>query len=206
METILLVLVVSLDSFVASIAYGTKGIKIPISSIWIINIISSLFLGISIFFGFLIQKIIPDNITSVLSFVLLFILGIYFLFESLAKSYLSSKRYFNKKLKLNLFNIGFVINVYIDEFKADLDKSKRLDSKEAIYLGTALALDSLAIGFGNSFGNINYFYAIVFSSIIGVIGVFSGLFLGEKILSKSNINLSWLSGFILILLAFLKLK
>lgn len=206
METILLVLAVSLDSFVASIAYGTKGIKMPILSIWIVNIISSLFLGISIFLGLLIQRFIPNNITRILSFILLFILGIYFLFEGLVKNYLDSQKYFKKELKLSLFDISFVINVYIDELKADLDKSKNLDSREAIYLGTALALDSLAIGFGNSFGNISPFYAMVLSAIVGVIGVSGGLFLGEKILRKSTINLSWLSGFILIILAFLKLK
>lgn len=206
METILLVLVVSLDSFVASIAYGAKRIKIPLSSIFIINIISSLFLGISIFFGLFIQQFIPDSITKIISFILLSLLGIYFLFESIVKNHIDSKTYLNKKFKLNIFDIGFVINIYIDEISADLDQSKRLDSREAIYLGIALALDSLAVGFGNSFGNIHSSYAIIFSAIIGVIGVSSGLILGEKLVKRSNINLSWLAGVILIILAFLKFK
>lgn len=206
METILLVLVVTLDAFVASIAYGAKRIKIPFSSILIINIISSLLLGLSIFFGVLIKKIIPGNIATIVSFSLLFLLGIYSLFESLVKNFLSTRDYLSKEVKLKLFDIGFVINVYIDETKADLDDSKKLDSKEALYLGAALSLDSLTIGFGNSLGNINYLYTIVFSIIIGMIGVKSGLFLGEKIVKKSNINLSWLAGAILIVLAFLKLK
>lgn len=205
METMLLILVVSLDAFVASIAYGSKKIKIPFPSILIINIVSSLFLGLSILFGFLLKRIIPGNITTTISFFLLFILGIYSLFESLIKGYLSSRPNSSKKVKLKLFDISFIINIYIDETKADFDDSKKLDSKEALYLGTALSLDSLTIGFSNSFGNINYLYTIVFSMIVGIMGVRSGLLLGEKIVKKSNINLSWLAGTILIVLAFLKL-
>lgn len=205
METMLLILVVSLDAFVASIAYGSKKIKIPFPSILIINIVSSLFLGLSILFGFLLKRIIPGNITTTISFFLLFILGIYSLFESLIKGYLSSRPNSSKKVKLKLFDISFIINIYIDETKADFDDSKKLDSKEALYLGTALSLDSLTIGFSNSFGNINYLYTIVFSMIVGITGVRSGLLLGEKIVKKSNINLSWLAGTILIVLAFLKL-
>jgi len=37
LETILLVLALSLDAFVASMAYGTNGIKIPFKSIIIID-------------------------------------------------------------------------------------------------------------------------------------------------------------------------
>lgn len=205
METILLVLVVSLDAFVASMAYGAKKIRIPFLSILIINIICSIFLGISMLFGLLLKSFIPDNITTMISFLLLLILGIYSLFESLVKTYLESRTNSSKELRLKLFDIGFVINIYIDGTKADRDDSKKLDSKEAIYLGTALSLDSLTIGFGNSFGNINYFYVIILSIVIGMIGVSSGLFLGEKIVKRSNINLSWLAGTILIVLAFLKL-
>ncbi len=49
-ESLLLVLAVSLDAFVASIAYGTNKIKIPFVSATIINIICSSVLGVSLFF------------------------------------------------------------------------------------------------------------------------------------------------------------
>ncbi len=48
-ESLLLVLAVSLDAFVASIAYGTNKIKIPFASATIINIICSSVLGLSLF-------------------------------------------------------------------------------------------------------------------------------------------------------------
>lgn len=206
MENILLVLAVSLDSFVASIAYGAKKIKIPTSSIMIINMISSLFLGLSIFVGHMFKKIIPGQFTSIIGFLILFLMGVYYLCESLIKAYLKSKTSSNEELELKLFDIKFIVHIYIDETKADVDSSKKLDPREALYLGTALSLDSLTIGFGSSFGNINYGLVITLSMIIGMLGVKCGLKIGEKIVENSKVNLSWIAGVILILLALLKLR
>lgn len=59
LETILLVLTLSLDAFVASIAYGANKIKIPRSSCLIINLVCSLFLGFSVFLGYGLKKFLP---------------------------------------------------------------------------------------------------------------------------------------------------
>ena len=56
-ESLLLVLAVSLDAFVASIAYGTNKIKIPFVSATIINIICSSVLGGITFFRLCNKKI-----------------------------------------------------------------------------------------------------------------------------------------------------
>ena len=69
----------------------------------------------------------------------------------------------------------------------------------------ALSLDSLAVGFGSSLGSINYIYVIVLSLIIGIFSIWIGLLIGEKVARKSKVNLSWLAGIILIILACLKL-
>ncbi len=204
LESILLVAALSLDAFVASIAYGTNRIKIPFSSLIIINFICAFFLAISISFASIIKNLIPGNITSIISFMILMLLGTYYLFESIIKSYLKKKFALRKKLKLNIFNLRFIINVYIDETKADLNNSKHLNSKEALYLAIALSLDSLAIGFGCSLGSINYIQVILFSLIADMIAIIVGLFIGRKFVERTKIDLSWLAGAILIILAFLK--
>ncbi len=56
-ESLLLVLAVSLDAFVASIAYGTNKIKISFVSATIINIICSSVLGVSLFLGSVIKNL-----------------------------------------------------------------------------------------------------------------------------------------------------
>lgn len=205
METILLVLTLSLDAFVASIAYGANKIRIPYSSCLIINLVCSLLLGFSVFLGYSVKKFLPGNLAVTLSFIILLLLGIYYLLESFVKSYLKKKSQKKRKLKFKLFSIWVFIDIYVDEIQADLNHSKDLDLKEAIYLGTALSLDSLAVGFGSSLGNINYLHVISLSFLIGILALCSGLFLGKKIAQKSKVNLSWLSGIILIALAILKL-
>lgn len=205
MEAILLVLALSLDAFVASMAYGINNIKIPFISIVIIDIVCAFFLAISIFLGALLKTFLPQNITIIISFFILMTIGIYYLFESLIKTYLVKKTEKNKKMKLKFFNIWFIVEIYIDETKADADDSKTLSSKEALYLALALSLDSLAIGFGSGLGNVNYLLIISLSLIADIFAIWGGMFLGERFRGRSKINLSWLAGLILIILALLKI-
>lgn len=205
MENILLVLALSLDAFVASMAYGTNKIKIPFLSLVIINIVCSSFLASAMFFGSQIKKFLPESITLTLSFAILFLLGVYYLLESIIKSYLKKRFDTSEKVRIKLFDIWLIIDIYVDGTKADINESKILDSKEALYLAVALSLDSLAVGFGSSLGNIDYLQVIALSLVVGIISIWSGIFFGKKIVEKTNINLSWLSGIMLIILGILKL-
>ncbi|MBE6047872.1 MAG: sporulation membrane protein YtaF [Clostridium sp.] len=200
-ESLLLVSSVCIDAFVASIAYGTNKIKIPFYSSIIISIIGSIFLGISLFLGNFIKDFLPGNLPILLSFCILMIIGIYRFFEGLFKNYIAKKNKFNKPLTFKIFDLNFVLQVYADETKADFDNSKVLTIKESLYLASALSFDSIAVGFGDSLGNNEYIYSIIFCFIIGVIAVSLGQIIGKKLIEKSNLNLSWLSGIILMILA-----
>ncbi|APF26942.1 putative sporulation protein YtaF [Clostridium sporogenes] len=204
-ESLLLVLAVSLDAFVASIAYGTNKIKIPFISATIINIVCSSVLGVSLFLGSVIKKFIPVKITSIISFIILCLFGIYYLFDSMVKNYVKKNRDSNKKLKIKFSDLSFIIDICIDETKADVDHSKILSPKEALYLSTALSLDSLAIGLGSSLGNVNYMQIIILSLISDFVFVYAGAFVGRKFVEKSKFSLSWLSGIILIVLAVMRI-
>lgn len=200
-ESLLLVSSVCIDAFVASIAYGTNKIKIPFYSSIIISIIGSIFLGISLFLGNFIKDFLPGNLPILLSFCILMIIGIYRFFEGLFKNYIAKKNKFNKPLTFKIFDLNFVLQVYADETKADFDNSKVLTIKESLYLASALSFDSIAVGFGDSLGNNEYIYSIIFCFIIGVTAVSLGQIIGKKLIEKSNLNLSWLSGIILMILA-----
>jgi len=204
-EPLLLVSSVCIDAFVASIAYGTNRIKIPIVSAIIVSFIGSLILGISLFFGGYIKAFLPGNLPIILSFSILLLLGVYRLFEGIFKNYIQEKSKLDKPLTFKLFDINFVLQVYADETKADFDKSKTLTPKEAFYLATALSFDSLAVGFGSSLVGGGYLQTVFLCLILGIIAVLLGVFIGKKLMEKSNINLSWLSGVILMILALYKL-
>lgn len=204
LESLLLVLSLCIDSFVASIAYGTSKIKIPRLSILIINIVCTLTLSFSLAIGSIFKNFLPGNVPAILGFILLMTLGIYRLFESLFKSYISKKFKEDTPLKFKLFDFNFVLEVYGDETKADFDKSKSLSPKEAFYLALALSLDSIAVGFGSSLCSINYIQVIILCFIIGILAVSIGIFIGHKFAEKSDIELSWLSGALLIVLAIIR--
>ena len=203
-EIILLVLSVSIDSFIASISYGTNKIKIPLLSALIIDIISTFMLGFSLILGDILNNFISNSFAKYASFFLLLSLGLYRLFESIFKSCINSKFKSNTPLKFKFLDFNFIIEVYGTETKADFDNSKILSAKEAIYLALALSFDSLAVGFSTSLISINYTIVIILSLILGFILIILGSNIGEKLTLYSDKNYSWISGFMLILLSFLR--
>lgn len=204
LESLLLVSSLCIDSFVASIAYGTSKIKIPPKSVIIINLVCTSTLACSLFIGSLFKSFLPGNLPIVLGFLILMSLGIYRLFEYFFKAYISKKTKCDYPLTFKLFDFKFVLQVYADETKADFDKSKYLNSKEAFYLALALSLDSLAVGFGSSLCSINYIQTIILCFMVGVLAVSVGVLLGHKFSEKLNFEFSWLSGVLLIILAIVR--
>lgn len=205
LESLLLVSSLCIDSFVASIAYGTSKIHIPHISKIIINLVCTITLACSLLIGSILKSFLPSNLPVILGFFLLMLLGIYRLFESIFKSYISKYSRSDKPLTFKIFDFKFILQVYADEIKADFDNSKSLNIKESFYLGLALSLDSLAVGIGSSLCNVNYFEVLILCFIIGLISVSFGSFLGKKFAQRLNLNLSWLSGALLILLAILRI-
>ena len=204
LQSLLLVFSLCIDTFVASIAYGTDKIKIPFSSALIINGVCSLFLAFALFLGSVFKDFLSPSVASEMSFSLLFILGVYRIFESFSKAYIEKISHSDIPLTFKFFDLRFVLQIYANETKADYDKSKVLTSKEAFYLAVALSLDSLAVGFGSSLGSVQYIEVICLSLVIGISALLLGSYLGSRFAQKVDIHLSWLSGAILIGLALLR--
>lgn len=205
LESFLLVLSLCIDAGVASFAYGTNRIKIPFLSGLIITFISTLFLIISLCFGTLISGLLPSSITSALCYSFLLLLGVSRLFEGLLKNFLNKTATSPDHIEFKLFDFKLILNVYANSTAADLDHSKRLSSKESLYLGIALSLDSLIVGFGAALSTIHFGQVIIFSILFNAIAIVIGAFVGEKIRELLDLDFSWLSGAILIVLAIIKM-
>ena len=205
LEAILLVTALSTDAFVASFAYGSNKIKIPFQSVQIITVVCSLILGISLLLGSVIRQYIPAGLTVAICFGLLFILGIAKLLDSTVKSIIRKHRNLRRKFKFSMFNLHFILQLYAAPEDADADCSKVLSPGEAASLAVALSLDGLAVGFGAALGNVNVLQVVLFSLVFGTLAILLGGRIGNKAAEKIPFNLEWLSGALLILLAFLKL-
>ena len=198
-SSLIIAFTLSIDSLMASLAYGSKKIKISFLEIQIINLTCITILGISLMFGELIKNYLPDGLTNTLGFLILFILGIVKLLDSLIKILI------NRYIKSNRLNFKFILNIYAKPEKADLDHSRTISPLEAFSLALALSLDSLAIGFSAALTNFNILFLLITSFFINGMSIISGLYLGNKITKKIKFDLSWLAGVILIILALLQL-
>ncbi len=204
-EAFLLASSVSMDAFVASFAYGSNRIKIPFKSVQIINLICSSTLGISLLIGTVVKDYLPHQLTTAICFVILLAIGLSKLLDSFTKSIIRKHNNLKKQIKFSMFNFNFILNLYANPEEADIDSSKTISSGEAASLAIALSLDGMAVGFGAALGNANGLVVFLVSLVAGASMVMLGSHIGNKIAHKLPINLTWLSGIILILMAISKL-
>lgn len=205
LEALVLVVALSVDAFVASLAYGTNKIKIPFRSVVVISLVCSAMLALSLAVGSLVRPFLPPGLTNLLCFAILFVLGAVKLCDSTIKSIIRKKQQLKKELSFSFLHLSFILCVYANPEQADLDASKTLSPAEAASLALALSLDGLAVGFGAAFSNINPFVSVLFSLLINIFAVVLGCRAGNKIAERSSLNLSWLSGVMLLLIAVTKL-
>ncbi|MDF2594711.1 MAG: sporulation rane protein YtaF [Clostridia bacterium] len=205
LESFLLVVSLCVDALVAGFAYGANKIKIPFLSGTVLTCISTLFLIISLSLGALIKDMIPMGLAPFICFAILIFLGVGRLFEGLIKGFLTKTASSPHDIEFTLFDFKLIFNVYADATLADVDHSKVLSTKESIYLGIALSLDSLAVGFGAGFTAVHFYEVVLLSLILNALALLIGGFLGKRFADKLYTDLSWVSGIILILLAVLKL-
>ncbi len=193
LEAVLFVSALTLDGFVASFAYGSDRIRIPLLSALIVDFVCTAMLALSLFLGAAVRAYIPGVLLKILCFGILFLLGLFKCFDQLAKSLIKRK------------DAPFLVAVYASPETADADRSKVLSAREALTLSFALSLDGLAAGFGAALGAVNLPVVLLLSLIANLAALDLGAKLGNGLAKKVPVNLSWVSGAVLILLAFTKL-
>jgi len=205
LQTVMLVCALSLDAFVASFAFGTQKIKIPFFSVLLINTICACFLGISVFVGSMVRPYITESFASFISFAILTCIGISKLFDSLIKNKIKKHKIRKTEIDSKELNFNFILSVYADSTIADSDNSRTISAKEAVLLAVALSLDGLAAGVGTGITEVNYVQLMLFSLISDMLAVMFGSKTGKKFAGRFNLDLSWVGGVLLLVLAFTKL-
>lgn len=201
---LLLVLALSIDALIASLAYGANNIHIALAPAAVISGVGTACLGLSLLAGGIIRQAVHPAVCSGISFGLLFLVGLVTLFEGLFKNYLRRRRG-AKQVSFEMQGIRFVLDVFLDETKADSDDSKDLSVRESLYLAAALSVDSLASGLGSGLSDIPIFLTIAIYAVIQFIVVLAGFHLGKRLHGKTTPDLSPLSGILLMIVAFTRL-
>ena len=95
------------------------------------------------------KKYPSGNSALIISFATLGSLGLFYLLQGISKTYISKNQGLVKKYIFTLFDLTFVTNIYINQIKNDLINVEKISLKEILYLGVALSIDAVVLGFAS---------------------------------------------------------
>ena len=196
-KSLLLTIAVCTDSFAAAVGIGGAGIKIPFRSAVVVSFVGTFFLTASAAASEFLKLCINSELFGIMSFFLLLGLGIFNLFQNFFKEMIAKSPRFGR-------DKNSPAKLFFDETAADADNSKSISVKEALALSVALSADSVVTGISSGSLELNLPLLSAVCFLTGIPAVILGVRLGKKLHSALKINLGWLSGAVLIVLAFLR--
>jgi putative sporulation protein YtaF len=210
-------LALNMDSFAAGAAYGVRNIKLPVTSLTIISIMSMTAITISMVLGNTVAGYFSATFAHRLGGVILMLIGIWVLIQSLQenrkKARAKSVKDAGKEadtpdpvMQIHIRSLGLVIQILREPYRADLDRSGIISGREAVLLGLALAMDAFAAGFAVSMMGFNILYTALMVGLGHFVLTYFGLLAGMGVgTSKINQKIVTLPGFILIALGLFKM-
>ena len=121
------------------------------------------------------------------------------------KALIRRHRELHRQWQFSAFHFRVILNIYANPEQADQDRSGVLSVGEATALAVALSLDSLTVGVGAGLDQTPVFAAVLISFVLGLAAILLGRWLGDKLMRGLQIEVSWISGLMLLVLAGLKL-
>lgn len=202
---LILAISVSIDSLGIGITYGLRNTKISKIANIILFTMSIIITSLSVIIGNKITNIFPEYISNFVGAMFLICMGIWVIYEALKnKEEINNYQLLNNDPKIYRIFIeflGITIQIIRDPISSDLDNSKKIDWKEALYLGIALSIDSICVGICSSILGYTSMLFPIFVASFQLVFLSIGRLFGKKIASASNIpeNIwSVLSGVLLI--------
>ena len=180
----------SVDSLGIGITYGIRNTKISGIAKVILFISSVCITSISLLIGNTITSIFSNSFIAFIASIFLICMGIFVIYQALKNNNETINKFNKKDTKIYNFFIDFLgitIQIIRNPISSDLDGSRKIDWKEAMYLGLALSIDSMCIGICSSIIGYSSFIFPVLVASFQLIFLCIGSFLGQKILSASSI-------------------
>lgn len=192
---------VSIDSLTAGLTYGTQRVRIKLPSYFILICVPAVFITAANRVGSYISLFLPESSIPLLSFTLLMLLGCSKLSESLirllARKCPSLKRNWGCRIK----QLNIIFTVYLSPEDANQEDLQVLTPKEALLLSLALSLDSVLVGMAFTTGQFPLIALFLLSAAFNLLLFAAGYGFGHLISTVLHVDLSWLSGLFLLLLA-----
>ena len=199
MEQLLLVIALSTDAFAAGVTYGARRIRVGFPAVGIVAFFGGAALALSVLLSGSVTPFCPPGLGKAAAFFLLCGLGVYQLFQE------SIRRAAYRFRKSRGKRESHLLEVMLDETKADADGSRSLGLSEAAYLGAALSLDSVTAGIGCGLAGMDAFQVGLAAFLFHLAVVPLGILCGKRLIRRFRPDLSHFGGLILIGLAVVRL-
>lgn len=198
---ILFLIAVSIDSSTAGLTYGTSGVYIKPSAYCLLICIPAVFITISNRLGALLLRFLPENLLPLISFLLFFLLALEKLAESLIRHLADKYPSLAKNWGCKIKQVNIIFTIYLSPEDANRDDKQVLTAKEALFLSLALSLDSILVGMAFTIVAIPWMLLFFLAAFMNYLFFLTGYGAGRVLSAKTKVDLSWLSGLFLLLLA-----
>ncbi len=171
------------DNIGVRIAYSIRGIKISHSiNLWI-SVITFFISGFAAYSGTVISGYFSKQLSGIIAMVLLSAIGIWMIGDE----YIKRRRNRNLAEKSTEEDAKNILDILANPEKADMDKSKHIDFKEATVLGIALSINNVGGGLSAGMIGLSSFWVGLLSAVISFIALWSGNYIAEYFI-KWNIS------------------
>jgi putative sporulation protein YtaF len=203
LEAVVLAAALSADMFVAFLAFGDRAVRVPATSLSVINLVcTGLFTG-AYLGGAALSPLLPSGVCGAVCFMILAGLGLSRLFESALKALIRRGGGDIGKVRFRAFRFSFLLEV-----RADLDATDVggvILPREAALLATALSLDGVMAGVSAGADGVSLIIAAPAVLLFGAAAALCGLWFGRLLSHRARADISPAGGAILIAFAFAKL-
>lgn len=150
---VLLAAALSLDSLMVGLLYGLRGIRVPWGAAAIVSLATGLLLAAAMGAGALLAARLPPGVAQRVGAAILALTGLWITAQTLrprpgAPPGRRAPAAVHRVWRLRFGSVGIVVEILREPSAADLDRSGHINPAEAVLLGVALALDSVAAGLG----------------------------------------------------------
>ena len=194
-------LAVTLDSLTAGLTYGTRKVRIQLLSYLILICIPALFITAANQLGTLLACLLPPQVLPWISFLLLFLLGISKIIESLIRRLAAKHPSLTRNWGCKIKQINIIFTIYLSPEYANGEDLQILSAKEALLLSLALSLDSILVGMAFTTDAVSWVFLFLLAVLFNLLFFLIGYLAGHVLCHLFHVDLSWLSGLLLLLLA-----
>lgn len=211
---VLLAISLSMDALGIGVSYGLRGKKVPLLPKIIISLISLAFTAAAIGIGNIIVLFLPEQLAKLIGSGMLGVLGVAIIIQALSKKSRVEEQKAQspqkKTWEIGLKPLGLTIKIIRNEIHkngSNADSAAVMGTKESLYMGVALSIDSFGAGISSAVSGINNFFVPVMVGLCQFIFLNLGIFCGQKLTSIKKADpkiFMLLSGAILVVLAIIR--